>query len=120
MKILIIDDSMFSQKSMAMMLKNAAGSAAIDFAFANDGMEGLKQYRETKPDCVIVDLLMPKLDGKQFVRALDEKERSKVIVVSADVQKSVKKELEDSHILAFINKPLSAEKAKQILDLIRN
>lgn len=120
MRFLIIDDSLFSQKSMAMLLKKAAGGTAMDFSFAGNGLEGLEQYRKEKPDCVIVDLLMPKADGKGFVQALDERERAKVIVVSADVQKSVRQELESSHILAFINKPLNMEKAKQILGFIRN
>lgn len=121
MKILIIDDSRFSQMSMARLLKSALKPGeTLETAFAGDGMEGMTKFREFEPDCVLVDLLMPRLDGKQFVLAMEEKDRPKIVVVSADVQKSIKSEMEGYHILAFINKPLDEEKAGIILEHIRN
>ncbi len=37
---------------------------------AVDGIEGLKQYFAVQPDCVIIDVVMPGLDGYQLVKAL--------------------------------------------------
>ena len=37
---------------------------------AANGIEGLEQFFETHPDCVIIDIKMPGLDGYQLVRAL--------------------------------------------------
>lgn len=121
MKVLIIDDSRFSQMSMAKLLKSALKPGeTLETSFASDGMEGLKAFREINPDFVLVDLLMPRLDGKHLIKALEEKERSRVIVVSADVQKTIRSELEGYHIIAFVNKPLDEEKAGRILDYMRN
>jgi DNA-binding response OmpR family regulator len=37
---------------------------------AVDGIQGLEQYFEVHPDCVIIDVVMPGLDGYQLVKAL--------------------------------------------------
>ena len=37
---------------------------------AKDGMDGLRLLEEIRPDLLIVDVMMPRLDGFQFVRAL--------------------------------------------------
>lgn len=37
---------------------------------ATDGIQGLEQYFEAHPDCVIIDVVMPGLDGYQLVKAL--------------------------------------------------
>lgn len=119
MKILIVDDSNFSQKITSNILKKYIENA--DIHFANDGQEGFDKYKEIKPDYVFVDLLMPKMNGHEMVKLVKEYDHAaKIFIISADVQKSIKEEMEKCGIISFINKPIDEEKAKFISDMIRN
>ncbi|MDD3173958.1 MAG: response regulator [Herbinix sp.] len=119
LKILVVDDSVFSQKITCNLMKGYLSDA--EFFFANDGQEGYNKYKEIKPDYIFVDLLMPIIDGKELIKLIKEYDNTaKIIVISADVQKNVREDLEKCNIMTFINKPLNEEKANIIYDLIRD
>ncbi|WP_313133001.1 response regulator transcription factor [Anaerocolumna sp.] len=117
-KVLIVDDSVFSQKIAANLIKKNMDD--VELSFANDGEEGIELYEKLKPDFVITDLLMPKLSGQELIRLIKaQDEFAKIIVISADVQKNIREEVEAYNILAFLNKPLQDEKAQLICNLMR-
>ena len=118
MKILVVDDSVFSQKITCNLMKSVLEDA--EFFVAGDGEEGLEKYKSIQPDYLFADLLMPKIDGKELIRLVKELDSAaKIVVISADVQKNVREELEKCNILAFVNKPLNEEKAKMISTLMK-
>lgn len=117
-KILIIDDSVFSQKVTGNLIKKFLND--VEIYYAKDGQEGLIHYKNIKPDYTFLDLLMPKMDGKELLKLIKDFDKgAKVFIVSADVQKSVQKEMENMHVLEFINKPFNEEKAKKVCEMIR-
>lgn len=117
-KILIVDDSIFSQKTNANLMGKYLKDVQI--YFAKDGEEGFIKYKMIKPDYIFIDLLMPKISGQELLRQVKEFDRdAKIFVVSADVQKSVKAEIEAHHIMGFINKPFNEEKAQLVCEMIR-
>ena len=63
-KILVIDDDQFFCKTLEAALP--AGKYA--FVSAEDGEVGLEKLRSEKPDLVILDLMLPKLDGTAFLK----------------------------------------------------
>lgn len=66
-KILVIDDS----RIMVSLVRQALEQLdKYDIVEASDGVQGLRQYYSEQPDCVIVDVVMPNLDGFQFTRAV--------------------------------------------------
>lgn len=118
-KVLIVDDSVFSQKITANLIKSFLNN--VEFFFANDGEEGLVKYKDIKPNYIFVDLLMPKLNGKELIKLIKKyNNNAKIIVLSADIQKSVRKEIELYNIMTFINKPFNEEKSHFICEMIRN
>lgn len=118
-KILIVDDSFFSQKTTATLLKKFLDN--VEFFFANDGQEGFITYKKIKPDYIFIDLLMPKLDGRELIKLIKNyNSEAKIFVLSADVQKNVREEVEAYDIVSFINKPLNNEKAQLVCEIIRN
>lgn len=119
MDILVVDDSTFSQRIIANLISKYLDSANI--YFAKDGEEGLEKYKSIKPDYIFIDLLMPKLSGEDLIKLINEYDpNAKIIVVSADVQKSIKEEINSYGVMEFINKPFTEEKAKSICKIIRN
>lgn len=118
MKILIVDDSTFSQMITSNLIKKFIDN--VEVYFASDGEEGFEKYKEVHPDYIFVDLLMPKLNGKELIRLIRKHDKkTKIIVVSADVQKTVREEVEKLDILEFVNKPFNEEKAETICKMIR-
>ena len=119
MKILIVDDSKFSQIVTSKFMKNEFKD--IEIYYAINGEEGFEKYKELNPDYIFVDLLMPIINGQELVRLIkDYDENAKIFIVSADVQKSVKKELEELGILAFLNKPFDEDKLEIVSEIIRS
>lgn len=119
MKLLIVDDSSFTQIVTSNLMKKHFKD--VEIITAKDGLEGFEKYKETKPDYIFVDLLMPKLSGSELVKMIKEyDEKARIFIVTADVQKSVREEMEALNIRAFINKPFDEAKAKYVFDIIKD
>lgn len=66
-KILVVDDN----PTIVELVKYAVTlQGAYDVVVAYDGVEGLERFYEESPDCVIIDVKMPRMDGYQLVRCL--------------------------------------------------
>jgi DNA-binding response OmpR family regulator len=67
-KVLVVDDN----PMIVELIKHSITShaQAYEVIMAYDGEEGLTRFYEERPDCVIIDVKMPGLDGYQLVRCL--------------------------------------------------
>lgn len=81
-KILIIDDDATFQKTLSATLE----LLAYDVVSAFDGEEGLSKAVSEKPDLIILDIKMPKLDGLSLLKKLqsnkDGSEKTPVLITS--------------------------------------
>jgi len=75
-KILIVEDD----KDFLWILKQSFVSAGFFVVTAQDGQEGLMIAEKEKPDLIMLDILMPKIDGIETARKLQEA-RNKVPIV---------------------------------------
>jgi len=118
MKILIVDDSVFAQRYTEKQILGKCPDAEL--IFASSGEEGYRQYKEQKPDYVITDLLMPGIGGQRMISMIREYDAdSKIIVLSSDIQRAVKQEVEQLGIIMFLNKPLDEEKSIILANIFR-
>ena len=81
-KVLIIDDD----ASLQTVLEIALQQAGFEVVLAGNGEEGIAQVAATHPDAVVSDLMMPQMDGVQFVRTIHEQlqyENIPLIVMTA-------------------------------------
>lgn len=87
-KILVIDDDQFFSKT----LEAALPQGKYELISAEDGEVGLQKLKDEKPDLIILDLMMPKLDGTAFLHKIQEDpDLPKVPVLVSSNLSSVKK-----------------------------
>ena len=63
-KVLLVED----EPTLAMIIKDTLDGDEFDIILASDGDEGLARCKETKPDIIVSDIMMPKIDGFTMVR----------------------------------------------------
>ncbi|MEW6287147.1 MAG: response regulator [Chloroflexota bacterium] len=83
--ILCVED----EPEMIDLIRLILGRRGFEVKGANGGVEGLRMIREEKPDLVLLDLMMPDMDGWEVYQQIkaDEKTRGiPVIVVTAKAQ----------------------------------
>lgn len=67
-KILLIEDDSFISQMYAMKFKQTN----FDFLVARDGVKGLELAKKEKPDLVLLDIILPEIDGFEILRRLKE------------------------------------------------
>lgn len=79
MRLLIVDD----EARIRMMIRKYAGFEGYDVDEADNGMTAVSMCREKHYDLVIMDVMMPELDGFSAVREIRKQDRVPVIMLSA-------------------------------------
>jgi len=80
MRILVVDD----EPAVRASLERALSLDGYEVEVARDGHEGLARLREHVPDAVVLDLLMPSMDGLELCRALRARgDRTPVLMLTA-------------------------------------
>ena len=77
--VLIVDDDIAMTELTAMLLRTHGFSAST----TNSGRDAIRIVRETSPQAVILDLMMPEMDGREVCRALREFSNVPIIILSA-------------------------------------
>ena len=101
-RILVIDDSSLIRKILSGILK-AEGHEVLK---AVNGREGLQMAVTHRPDCILLDLLMPEMDGFELLNKFKEQGMTiPVIVSTADIQDTTRKTCLELGAVSLINKP---------------
>ena len=74
---------------------------------ARDGLSGLRLAREAKPDVIVLDLMLPKLDGMEICRALREESNTPIIMLTARVEEDDRLAGLDLGADDYVTKPFS-------------
>jgi CheY-like chemotaxis protein len=104
--ILFVDDDRNTRNMIGTLLK----SYCQDVFLASDGREGLKIYKEKRPDIVISDITMPNMSGLEMCQEIKNIEPNQTIsLFTARDNKSCKDRATDIGIDTFLTKPLDEE-----------
>lgn len=104
--ILIVDDSNYTRRTHRRMVE-ADGHVVHEAATGMAAIEGFFVHR---PDLVLLDLTMEDMGGMEVLAKLRELDGGvRVIVVSADVQRSTAKLVAESGAIGFLGKPVAPD-----------
>lgn len=108
-RILLVDDSETARNIMARVLGDS-----YELSFSTGGREALGRIVSDSPDLVILDLLMPEMNGFEVLEELRARGiRVPVLVFSADIQKSTRDRVLALGAAGMANKPPRPEELRE-------
>ncbi len=114
-KALVVDDKDYNR----LMLSDLLSSIGFDIVEAADGRQGVARARETHPDVILMDLVMPVMTGfeaAQEIRRIPELQNTVIIATSASVFEADKEQSMLAGCNAFIAKPVEVKKLFGLLE----
>ena len=121
-KIIVVDDEPDVLKTTSIFLK----SEGFNVVTAVDGIAALEVIRKERPDLIVLDIMLPKIDGYKICRMLkfDDKFRDiPIIIFTARAQEVDEKKAMEVKADAYITKPFQPDvllgKIKQLLSMPR-
>jgi two-component system alkaline phosphatase synthesis response regulator PhoP len=85
-KILVVDDN----PDIVDMLKAYLTGEGFEVATASNGQKALHVAREEKPDCIVLDMMMPEMSGGEFIRVYTAEADTPILVLTARVEETDK------------------------------
>ena len=104
--ILVVDDEIDTLQLLRVMLE----MDGFEVFEAFDGIEAIESVNKNRPDAVLMDVMMPRMDGLEACRILREQPETAtlpIIVVSAKTQVEAVKEGLDAGATRYLKKPIS-------------
>jgi two-component system, chemotaxis family, chemotaxis protein CheY len=104
--VMIVDDSNYTRRTHRRILESD-GHVVYEAA---SGLSAIETFFAHRPDLVLLDLTMEDMSGLEVLRQLRELQPdARVIVISADVQRSTAQIVADSGALGFLGKPVTPD-----------
>jgi CheY-like chemotaxis protein len=107
-EVLIVDDDIVTQN----MLKTALGNAGYSYIVASSGREALELAAGKLPGVIVLDIMMPDMDGGEVADVLKKNPRTKdipIIFLSSLISKEEEKTGAKKDIVSFLAKPYNRE-----------
>jgi len=105
-KILIVDDEV----TLLEVLKTCLESSGYEVATATDGVAGLEHLKKMNPDLIILDYIMPKMDGLSFIEESRRREDSKHIPIILLTAKECQEIQDEEKRFDYLKKPCVYDK----------
>lgn len=103
--ILVVDDHPDLREVLALVLEHHGFRVMV----AGDGREALARAGECRPDVVLMDLMMPRMDGYEAARALNDNGRPEVPVVAVTASQVNREALLAQGFAELLRKPVRAD-----------
>lgn len=111
--ILVIEDAALSRQMLRKILQ-PEGHTILE---AKNGREGLEMASTHNPDCILLDILMPEMGGREVLKALRlQDSQIPTIVITADIQESTRQECLELGAFAVLHKLIKPNELRQWIE----
>jgi DNA-binding response OmpR family regulator len=101
-KVLLVDDEQAITANLAPFLERSGFSVAV----AADGQEALRQVSSFRPDLIVLDVLMPRMDGRELLRRLRQQDDWTPVILLTQVGESTERAMAlEEGADDYLNKP---------------
>jgi len=108
--VLVVDDSGFARRMLRRMLEEDG----FQVEEAKGGSEAVEKYQSSRPDVVLLDIVMADMGGFEVLQKLREMNpQAAVVMATADIQKITKEEAINAGAAGVVNKPFKPEEVLQ-------
>jgi chemosensory pili system protein ChpA (sensor histidine kinase/response regulator) len=113
--VMVVDDSLTVRKITSRMLTREG----YEVATAKDGVDALQQLQDLRPDCILLDVEMPRMDGFEFARNVRADEATKhipIIMITSRTADKHRNHAMELGVNEYMGKPYQEE---QLIALIK-
>ena len=114
-KILVVDDD----EDIYEIVKYTAAQDRHEILRATDGKDGLKRTIADKPDLIILDIMMPEMDGYEATAEIRRMQgtgrRVPIVAITADVAEGTQDRCAAAGMDDFVSKPVSVDTIVRVL-----
>lgn len=119
-KVLLVDDEL----TILLTMKRYVMNAGFDVDTASNGKEAVEKVRQGFPDLIVMDAVMPEMNGLQAtreIRALDPERKIPIIMMTGLKADSDVMDARESGITEFLKKPVKGEElVRRILSYLNS
>ena len=102
-KVLVIDDD----TTLLNLLRQSLGKAGYEVITATNGLNGLQKMYEERPDLIVLDVMMPRMDGWETCRRIREISQVPIIMLTAKDEEADKIKGFECGVDDYVTKPFS-------------
>ena len=115
-RYLIVDDSVFARKNMTHIVQMFGGQVAGE---AGDGVTAITEYERTRPDIVLMDITMPRMEGIEAAEKIVQKHpQARIVMVSSvGYQENIVAALQRG-ARHFVQKPVKPEVLYEVIKYV--
>lgn len=112
-KVLVVDDS----KMIRFLLAKEFEKQGCQVIQAENGMDGFIRYQASRPDLIIMDLIMPKMGGLEAIARIREKSPTVPIIILTSTSKKEEVIAAAAHkVKGYVKKPIQMDRLQQLAE----